>query len=148
MDNNTKWEIISELCAKEGVELFDIDFAGNVVRVYITAKSGIQHSHCSAVSHQILDHHDVEKILPGNTLLEVSSPGVNRKLTRPEHFNSAVGERLKLSYKDSEGKKNTITCKLESVNESFLTVVPEAKLPAPIQLARSSVVDAKVDFKF
>jgi ribosome maturation factor RimP len=160
MNFEQKWNLLSQICSQEGVALFDIEGTnGGVLRVYITLpektdaqNNSVQHSHCSAVSNRILNHRQVEELLPGNTILEVSSPGVNRKLTRPEHFGSAIGERVKIAYKDEQGKKTSVIGKLSDVTEDKLVVASEPKskekTAVPVQILRSQVVEAKVDFKF
>ena len=159
MNFEQKWNLLSQICASEGVELFDIEGTnGGVLRVYITLSSNasgngsVQHSHCSAVSNKILNHAEVEQLLPGNTILEVSSPGVNRKLTRPEHFRPAIGERVKIAFKDEQGKKTSVIGQLSDVTEDKVVVVsepkPKEKMTVPVHILRSQIVEAKVDFKF
>ena len=146
-----RWSIISEMCQAEGVELFDLEQSGNILRAYIHHPDGIQHAHCAGVSNRILNHTEVEKILPGSMLLEVSSPGVNRKLTRPEHFQGAVGERVKISYRHEDGKKISIIGLLKKVDGERLVVETsqeKKKLVEEISIPRQSVVDSRVDFLF
>jgi len=148
-----RWQIISELCESEGVELFELEQSGNILRVYIHQPdgSGIQHTHCAGVSHKILNHAEVEQILPGNTVLEVSSPGVNRKLSRPEHFRGAVGERVKVSFRQEDGKKTSVTGVLKTVDAGALIIeaAPEKKKEVEhFTIPLSAIVESRVDFLF
>lgn len=159
MNKNTLWDLLSEMCDAEGVALFDIEVpgipTGGVLRVYIhvPGDSGVQHTHCAAVSTKILNHAKVEEILPGSTTLEVSSPGINRKLTRAEHFEGAVGERVKLSYRSpADQKKTTVTGTLSAFDGSQVHITPEATLKKDaaeiIAVPLQSVQEARIDFLF
>jgi hypothetical protein len=69
------------------------------LRVFVTGPNGaaIGVGECAKLSKRIIDLEDAEELMPGETLLEVSSPGINRRLRRPEHFARAVGERVKIT---------------------------------------------------
>lgn len=156
MHKQELWTILDELCSKEGVALFDIEVpqlrTTGILRVYISRSKGdggIQHEHCAGVSHSILNHPQVEEILPGNVTLEVSSPGINRKLSRSEHFSDAVGERVRVSFRTEEGKKTTITGDLKKFDGEVLHVLTdEGKKSTDCSIPISSVQEARVDFLF
>jgi ribosome maturation factor RimP len=153
-----RWQIISQMCKSEGIELFELEQSGNILRVYIHQPdgSGIQHAHCAGVSNKILNHVEVEKILPGSMLLEVSSPGVNRKLTRTEHFVGAIGERVKVSFRQEDGKKVSVIGILKAANDSLLTIdsrsdkkkSDKSEAEQQIMIPLSAVVESRVDFLF
>lgn len=67
-----------------------------VLRVYIDAPGGIQVEDCALVSRQISALLDVEDPLSGAYLLEVSSPGLDRPLVKPDHFKQFVGDKAKI----------------------------------------------------
>lgn len=74
------------------VELIDVEYAGGILRVTLDAVGGIAVGQIQKVSRAVnalLDEHDP---IAGAYSLEVSSPGVERRLRRPEHFTRAVGE--------------------------------------------------------
>lgn len=154
------WKILSELIEREDLTLFDIDLPSSgsgVLRVYIHSPEGIQHSHCAEVSQRILNHPRVEEMMPGRTTLEVSSPGVNRKLTRSEHFSSALGERVRVTYRLSSdaaavgANKNTITGLLQSFDGEVLSIEAEGKKDEPVKnisVPLRNVEAARIDFSF
>jgi len=85
------WEIAAPLVADEGLEIFDIEFrregrGGWVLRLYLDKEGGPNLNDLTRVSRQLGDLLDVHDVLPRAYTLEVSSPGVNRLLKRPEHF--------------------------------------------------------------
>ena len=87
-----------------GYELSDLELAlggrDGVLRVFIDKPDGVGLSDCELVSRQLSAILDIEDALPGHYTLEVSSPGLDRKLTKPEHFRRFTGEtvRVKLRF--------------------------------------------------
>ncbi len=94
-----------------GYELSDLELklGGRdvVVRVFIDKPDGVDLSDCEMVSRQLSAVLDVEDALPGHYTLEVSSPGLDRKLTKPAHFQRFTGEtvRVKLRF-PLDGRRN------------------------------------------
>lgn len=78
------------------VEFFPHGASGATLRIYIDHARGITLDDCSAVSHQLSGVLDVEDPLPGRYDLEVSSPGIDRPLVFPEHFQRFAGSRVRI----------------------------------------------------
>lgn len=83
-----------------GFELVGVEYfqhGGNATfRVYIDRESGITCDDCAAVSHQLSGVLDLEDPIPGRYDLEVSSPGLDRPLVFPEHFERYAGHRIRI----------------------------------------------------
>jgi len=79
-----------------GFELVDTEFSGSghraLLRIYIDRPGGVNVDDCAAVSHQVSAILDVEDPIAGRYTLEVSSPGLDRPLTRPQDFERFAGE--------------------------------------------------------
>ncbi len=93
-----------------GYELADLEVRlggkGGVVRVFIDKPEGIGLDDCEKVSLAVSAILDVEDPVPGNYDLEVSSPGLDRKLTKVEHFHRFTGETVKVSLRfPKEGRR-------------------------------------------
>lgn len=93
-----------------GFELADLDVRlggrNGLVRVFIDKPDGISLEDCEAVSLAVSALLDVEDPVPGHYDLEVSSPGLNRKLTKPQHFERFRGEEVKVELRfPIEGRK-------------------------------------------
>ncbi len=89
---DTVAELLRPVVATLGVELIDVEWIGASLRVIVDEPGGISTDQLASVNRIIsplLDQHDP---VPGRYTLEVSSPGVERKLTRPDHFVRAIGE--------------------------------------------------------
>src|SRR6188508_3828094 len=85
------WAIAEPIALELGLELVDIELRregrGNVLRLLIDKTGGVSLDELTAVSRQVSDVLDVrDDAVPGQYTLEVSSPGINRPLTRPSHF--------------------------------------------------------------
>ncbi len=94
-----------------GYELADLELktggADGLVRIFIDKAEGIGIEDCEAVSRQVSTILDVEDAVQGNYALEVSSPGLDRTLTKPAHFKRFTGQdvRVKLRFPLS-GRRN------------------------------------------
>ena len=103
--------LIESTIEQLGYELSDLELKlggrDGIVRVFIDKPDGVELSDCEIVSRQLSALLDVEDPLPGHYTLEVSSPGVDRKLTKPAHFQRFIGEavRVKLRFPVS-GRRN------------------------------------------
>ncbi len=99
-------KLASEVAVREGCELYDIEFIGSgrgrVLRVYIDKADGVGVEDCSNVSKGLNLLLDVEDPIPGGQYnLEVSSPGLDRTLTKPHHFGKAVGKKVSFKLTQS-----------------------------------------------
>jgi ribosome maturation factor RimP len=94
-----------------GFELVDVEMAGShhspTLRVYIDSPRGVNVDDCAKVSRQLSALLDVEDPLPGQYTLEVSSPGLDRPLVKPEDFRRFVGETVKVKMQQPVlGRRN------------------------------------------
>jgi len=111
------WRLIDPVAAEEGLELVEIELrneprVGRVLRVYLerSAKADEDESpdidELSRVSRQLSDLLDIYDVVPGAYTLEVSSPGVDRPLRKPEHFARYIGKRIEVRTTEMiEGRK-------------------------------------------
>lgn len=85
-----------------GYELVDLDLrtgGSGLVRLFIDKEPTVTLTDCEQVSRQVSDLLDVEDPVAGNYTLEVSSPGVDRRLRTPEHFAAFVGSEVRVELK-------------------------------------------------
>lgn len=99
------WEIAAPILENEGLELIDVEYVREggrwVLRLYIdrpgaTKESGVGLADCTKASQAVETALDVAELVPHEYALEVSSPGINRPLTRPEHFKKFLGAKVKV----------------------------------------------------
>src|SRR5437764_1495943 len=105
-------EIAQRVAESEGLEVVQVEVKGGgaqrLVRIAIDKPAGVTHADCELVSHQVGTILDVEEVVPdGRYTLEVSSPGIERKLFKPQDYQRFQGKKAKISLRDEvEGRRN------------------------------------------
>jgi len=93
-------EIAAPLAAQEGLELIDVELGGpggrQILRLFIDKSGGVSLDDCSSISRAVSAALDVEDPIQGAYDLEVSSPGLDRPLRTPEHFQKFAGKRVRV----------------------------------------------------
>lgn len=106
-------ELAEPLCDELGLFLWDVKFekegANWYLRVYIDKDGGVTVDDCEALHRPLdalLDEYDP---IPQSYVFEVSSPGLARKLERPEHFEVCIGDEVRIRFiRPRNGEKETI----------------------------------------
>ncbi len=115
-----------------GYELSDLEVRiggkGGLIRVFIDKPEGIGLADCEKVSEAVSALLDVEDPVPGNYNLEVSSPGLDRKLTKVEHFQRFMGEVVKVKTRFPVEGRRRFRGKLMSANEDGIVVEVDGQL--------------------
>jgi len=105
-------QIALRVTESEGMELVEVEVKGGgnqrLVRIWIDKPAGITHGDCELVSQQVGTILDVEDVVPGGRYtLEVSSPGVERKLLKPADYLRFQGKKVKVTLRDAiEGRRH------------------------------------------
>ena len=104
------YALIKETVENCGVELWDVKYlkegASWYLRVFIDKPEGISIDDCTDVSHAIDPVIDQADPIDDSYYLEVCSPGLERELSRPEHFVKMMGQKIKIKlYKAVDGVK-------------------------------------------
>lgn len=94
------WAVVEPYVAAEGIELDDLEIVGKepgvVVRVTLDADKGVGVEKLAELSRRLSRLFDEEDPVAGSYTLEVSSPGLERKLRRPSHFEKSIGRDVKI----------------------------------------------------
>jgi len=106
-------ELLEPVVRSEGLMLVELQWrsegSGQVLRLYVDRPGGgVTLDECALVNRQAGDLLDVEDIAPGRYRLEVSSPGLTRRLKTPRDFEIFAGRPVRLIYADQEGKSRTL----------------------------------------
>lgn len=88
--------LAAPLVEAESARLYDVEHNGGVLRVLVDADGGIGLDAITRLARALSREFDVHDPIPGRYTLEVSSPGLERRLRTPEHFRGAVGSPVKL----------------------------------------------------
>ncbi len=121
-----------------GYELADLDVRlssrSGLVRITIDKPDGIDLDDCEKVSHAVSALLDVEDPIPGNYNLEVSSPGLDRKLTKPAHFRRFEGETIKVQMRfPVEGRRRFRGALLSTDDENIVVEVDGEQHRLPLK---------------
>lgn len=112
--------IADRVARSEGLEVVEVEWRGGarggILRIFIDKPGGVTHADCETVSRQVSTILDVEDVIPGGRYnLEVSSPGLDRKLLKKEDYERFAGKKIKVKFRDAlEGRKQ-IVGRLEGV---------------------------------
>jgi ribosome maturation factor RimP len=122
-------EIAERVAASEGLEVVEVQLLGGggarVLRIFIDKPEGVTHGDCEAISQNVGTILDVEDVIPGaHYTLEVSSPGVERKLTKPRDFERFVGQKVKVALRQPIENQRHYMGTLKSFAEGILTLEP------------------------
>ena len=125
--------IVERVAASSGLEVVEIELRGGgksrMLRIFIDKPGGVTHEDCASVSREVSTIFDVEDAMPGGAYtLEVSSPGLDRKLFRAADFERFQGSRLKLTTKEPVNGNRHFEGRLEHFAEGRLTLdITEAR---------------------
>jgi ribosome maturation factor RimP len=128
-------EIAERVAVSSGLEVVDVEFRGGgnarMLRVFLDRPAapggdplaGVTHEDCANFSREFGTILDVEDAVPGGSYtLEVSSPGLDRKLSRPADFERFTGSRLKLMTRQPLNNSRHFEGRLEDFHDGRLTL--------------------------
>jgi ribosome maturation factor RimP len=130
-------EIAERVAASSGLEIVEIEFLGGgkarMLRVFLDKPAAgtdalgrlpesVTHEDCARFSREFGTILDVEDMMPGSYTLEVSSPGLDRKLIKAADFNRFTGSRMKLTTRQPIGTNRHFEGRLESFKDGRLTL--------------------------
>jgi ribosome maturation factor RimP len=126
-------EIAERVAASSGLEVVEVEFLGGgkarMLRVFLDKPAagadplaGVTHGDCASFSREFGTILDVEDVVPGAYTLEVSSPGLDRKLTKPADFSRFTGSRMKLTTRQLVNNNRHFEGRLEKFHDGRLTL--------------------------
>lgn len=123
--------IAERVASSEGLEVVDLDLVGGatgrVLRIYLDKPAGVTHADCETVSHQVGVILDVEDVIPGGRYtLEVSSPGVERRLSRAQDFARFQGQKVKIALREPLDGRRHWEGTLADYSEGVVTLEPSS----------------------
>jgi len=147
--------IVERVAASLGVEVVEIELRGGgksrMLRIFIDKPAGVTHEDCASLSREVGTILDVEDAMPGGAyVLEVSSPGLDRKLSRAADFERFRGSRVKLTTKDPVNGNRHFEGRLENFESGRLTLdLSEARKKfRPRQNPGEAPAPHKLDIEF
>ena len=119
------YSFAGEMLSSMGLDLVEVQFRreqhGWVLRVFIDAEDGVTLDHCSQVSRELGDFLDVEDVIDHPYNLEVSSPGLERKLRNEDDVRRFCGRKAKIKvHQPLDGQKTFVGILLEVSENSVV----------------------------
>jgi ribosome maturation factor RimP len=155
-------EIAERVADPEGIEIVDVQLLGagrgRLLRIYIDrpgpaspeSPHGVSHADCEFISHQVGTILDIEDVIPGDSYtLEVSSPGLERKLSKARDFERFVGQKAKVVLREPVENQRSWEGKLAGISEGLVTLEVAALEPAAGRVIRFQLDQVqKANLKF
>lgn len=137
------------IAAELGCYIYDVEFVkeGGIyfLRVYADCDGGISLDECEAISRRLSESLDKADPIKQNYYLEVSSPGIERKLRNPEHFERYIGEMIDVGfYKAVNGSKQA-TVKLIGFENGIIKVETDGQIT---EIPQKETAFVKLHFDF
>jgi len=133
-------KLCEEATATSNVELVEVELRGSgkarLLRVYIDKPGGVTHGDCESVSERLDALLDEADAIPDDSYtLEVSSPGVERKLTKPRDFERVVGKKVRVSLREPIETRKSLEGTLAAFADDTLSVetAPGTVLRVPLR---------------
>ncbi|MCP4962516.1 MAG: ribosome maturation factor RimP [Actinomycetia bacterium] len=124
MDAERVAELVRPLARDASLELYDVEQLGNTLRVSLSGVGG-RDAHISdleSVSRSLSLALDEAELGGGSYLLEVSTPGIERKLRTSVHFSGAVGEIVSVTTRPPEGGRRRLRGELMAADDATVTI--------------------------
>ena len=143
-------EVAQQVAQSEGLELVEVEVKGGgnarLVRIAIDKPDGVTHGDCGLVSDKVGAILDAEDVVPGHYTLEVSSPGVERKLSKPKDFERFQGQKAKITLRDPVDGRRSFEGTLAGYNDGNIALETE---PGNIrQFSFEQVLKANLKFEW
>jgi ribosome maturation factor RimP len=129
--------LLTPTVAALGLRVWGIEYLGqgkhSVLRIYIDRDEGVTIDDCEAVSKQVSEVLDVEGTLTSSYTLEVSSPGMDRLLFKPEQYAESIGETVdvRLNY-PFEGRRRVVGALTGLENDEMVVQVEDSEYQIPL----------------
>lgn len=142
-------QLVKDPIEKLGYSLYDVEYVKEgpeyYLRIYIDKESGIDLNDCEKVSNEINEILDKADYIKEQYYLEVSSPGIERKLRKDKHLEQNISKNveIKLFKKDNNGKKE-YTGKLKSFNQEEIIIETDKE----ITIERKNIAQIKTIYEW
>jgi ribosome maturation factor RimP len=138
-------ELVEPILLDRGHELYDVELTGATVRVLVDREGGVALDDLEQLAREISGVLDEADPLPDRFYLEVSSPGLERPLRQPKHFQTAVGTKVKVKTLPSVEGDRRVDGLLAAADDDSVTVETDA---GPRRLAYDDIERARTVFEW
>jgi ribosome maturation factor RimP len=150
LDRNRIRQLVTMAVESLGYELVELEVKGagnnSVLRIYIDKPDGISHSDCGLVSEQVGTVLDVEDVIPHKYTLEVSSPGLDRKLVKESDFSRFEGKLAKIQTRIPLQQQKVFKGRLKGLRDgSVVLELPQGSL---LEIPLDVIQEARLEFEW
>ena len=143
-------EIAERVALSSGLEVVDLELLGGgkarMLRIFIDKPDGVTHEDCSRFSREVGTILDVEEAVPGASyLLEVSSPGLDRKLSKPADYQRFTGSLVKLMTRDPVNGNRHFEGRLKEFHDGRLSLELTGRKQSKKHQAVEPGTDVEID---
>ncbi len=123
--------LLVPICEDAGVSIYDVEYVKEggdyILRAYIDKEGGVNIDDCVAVNRVLSDLLDKEDYIEEAYVLEVSSPGLGRKLTKDKHLEKALGQSVDIKTYKPVDKVKDFTGILKSYDKDKIVIEADDK---------------------
>lgn len=113
--------VATRVAVSEGLELVEVEYRGGpnnrILRIFIDKPGSVTLADCENVSRQVGTILDVEDVVPEHYTLEVSSPGLDRKLLKPQDYERFAGKKARVRLRHAIDGRSNFTGRLAGLNQ-------------------------------
>ena len=142
-------EVAESLVVSEGMELVDLEYRREgprwMLRLFIDKEGGVTVDDCARISRELGDLLDAKDVIPQAYILEVSSPGLNRRIRKKEDFSRFVGQKIQLwLVSPKDGRKKIVGDLVGVEGEEVVVNATEGR----ISVALTDIAKANLIYEF
>ena len=140
--------LVLPIIESAGLELWDVEYVKEgsdyYLRVYIDKSGGVNIDDCVLVTRALNEKLDADDFIEDAYILEVSSPGLTRKLKKDKEFEKSIGKLIRVKlYKAEEGSKEHVG-RLKEFAPDKLTIEADE---ADILLSRDNISSVRLEYE-
>ena len=150
MDRDRIRQLVAEAVESQGYELVELELKGagnsSILRIYIDKPEGISHQDCGLVSEQVGTVLDVEDVIPYKYTLEVSSPGLNRRLFKESDYTRFAGKLAKIQTRIPLQHQRVFKGRLKGLRDGSVAIeLPQGN---EMEIPLDVIQEARLEFEW
>ena len=139
-------DLVAPICTDLGLELYDVEHSAGKVRVTVDKPGGVDLEELSVATRLISRELDERDPVPGRYQLEVSSPGLERPLRTPAHYQRAVGQPVSLRLLPGHGDERRVAGLLAEADDDAVTIQLDDRDGERVRLLYDDIERARTTF--
>jgi ribosome maturation factor RimP len=147
-DRSRVRQVVQQVVESQGYELVDVEFKGagknSLLRIFIDKPAGVSHEDCELVSEQVGTVLDVEDLISSSYTLEVSSPGLDRKLFKEADYIRFAGKLAKIQTRIPLEHQKVFKGRLRGLQDGKIQL--ELPKGALLEIPLDVVSEARLEF--